>query len=154
VLHLAFWTAAWIDLGAVLALALLGVRQIRRGAWRAHRRSMLGAALLVGLFLVAYLLKVQWLGHEDLAAWTGAQRWVLRVHEAGIAAMLLGGALAGWRAWRFRDTLPRGPQLPAGDERSRERAGHRLAGRVAVAGAALAWLTAALLLAGMYARGA
>lgn len=149
--HLAFWTAAWIDLGAVALLALLGRQQIRRGAWRAHRRSMLAATTLVGLFLVAYLLKVWLVGHEDLSAWSPMQIWVLRIHEVGIAAMLGGGLYAGWRAFRFRASLPAGPQLPAHDEGSPGRAGHRWAGRVAVAGAVLAWLSAAGMLAGMFA---
>lgn len=150
--HLVFWSAALLDLAAVAGLALLGVWQIRRGAWRAHRRCMLGAAALVGVFLAAYVLKVRWLGPEELASWSGFQIAVLRVHELGIAAMLGGGLYAGYRAFRFRATLPTEPLLPAEDPASRQRVGHRRAGRVAVAGATLAWLTAALMLAGMYAR--
>ena len=144
--RLLFWTLALADLSAVLLLALLGLRHIRRGVWRSHRRCMLAAGSLIGLFLVAYLLKVQWLGHEDLDAWSGGLVLVLRVHEVGIAAMLGGGAYAGWRAFRFRHALPDGPQLPAAAFASPP---HRWAGRVAVAGTALAWATALLLLAGM-----
>jgi hypothetical protein len=64
--------------------------------------------------------------------------------------MLLGGAVAGFRAWRFRHRLgpdfelPEGP-LPGG-------ALHRRAGRVAAVGAALGFLTAVGVLAGMFAR--
>ncbi len=142
-----FWTAALADLSLVLLLALLGLRQIRRGAWRAHRRCMLSAAALIGIFLAAYLLKVQWLGHENVAAWSPGLVLVLRIHELGIAAMLGGGLYAGWRAFRFRHSLPDGPLLRADPAASGLRLSHRWAGRVAVAGAALAWATALRLLA-------
>jgi uncharacterized membrane protein YozB (DUF420 family) len=141
---------ALLDLGAVVVLALLGVRQIRHGHWRAHRNFMLAATALVVGFLGAYLLKLHWMGHEDVASWSPFQVGVLRVHEVGIAAMLLGGAFAGYRAWRFRWGLPPGDRLLPLAERPPERTSHLWAGRVAVAGAALAWLTAALLLAGMF----
>lgn len=144
--RLLFWTLALADLTAVLLLALLGLRHIRRGAWRSHRRCMIGAGCLIGFFLLAYLLKVQWLGHEELGAWSEGLVLVLRIHEVGIAAMLSGGTYAGWRAFRFRQSLPEGPQLPAAAFASPP---HRWAGRVAVAGTALAWATAVLLLVGM-----
>ena len=148
-MSLVFWTAAWIDLGAVVVLALLGLRHIRRGAWHAHRRCMLAAASLVACFLVAYLLKVQWLGHEDVASWSAFRVAVLRVHEVGIAAMLGGGLYAGYRAWRFRAGLPAADALPPVDPAAGERVGHRWAGRIALAGTGLAWATAVLMLIGM-----
>ncbi len=150
---LAFWTGSLLNLGVILALALWAVQAIRRGRWRQHRRLMLWAIALVGVFLVAYLTKVALLGHEDRSAWSPLDVTVLRVHEACIAAMLAGGAYAGFRALRFRRGLPDAPTLPPADPRSSERGGHRAAGRIAVAGAAGAWLTAAWMLAGMYARG-
>ena len=143
-----FWSAAFADLTAVLVLGLLGLRRIRAGEWRAHRNRMLAASALIGVFLIAYLLKVQWIGHEDLSRWSSFQIAVLRIHEIGIAAMLGGGAYAGYRAWRFRTTLPAGPLLTDGAGAA-DRSAHRWAGRVALVGTALAWATAALLLIGM-----
>ncbi len=146
---LVFWTFALLDLSAVFALAVLGLRRIRRGEWRDHRNRMLAAVALVVGFLVAYLLKVQWLGHEDLASWSLFRVVVLRVHECGIAAMLGGGLYAGYCAWRFRRTLPAGGVLGDNDPAPPERVAHRRAGRVAVSGIAVAWTTAVVMLAGM-----
>jgi uncharacterized membrane protein YozB (DUF420 family) len=144
----AFWALALVDLSAVLILALLGLRRIRRGEWRAHRMRMLTGVALVAGFLVAYVGKVRWLGHEDLGSWSAFQVAVLRVHELGIAAMLGGGLAAGWCAFRFRGTLPAGGRL--GDEpATASRVLHRRAGRVALAGIGVAWATAVLLLLGM-----
>jgi uncharacterized membrane protein YozB (DUF420 family) len=144
-----FWTLALLDLSAVVLLALFGLRRIRHGQWRGHRNRMLAAVALVVGFLVAYALKLQLLGHEDLASWSPFRVAVLRVHELGIAAMLGGGLYAGYRAFRFRRTLPAKAVLPADDPASRQRVAHRWAGRIAIAGAAVAWITAVAMLAGM-----
>jgi uncharacterized membrane protein YozB (DUF420 family) len=150
--HLSFWTGAQIILGGVMLCAVLGWRSIRNKQLRAHKRFMLGAALLIATFLVAYLLKLSFLGREDFAAWTVAEVWVLRIHELCIAAMLLGGGYAGWKALRFRGSLPKGPLLPPEADPVRGRVLHRRAGRVAVVASVLAFGTALFVLAGMISR--
>jgi putative membrane protein len=148
---LLFWCAALANLGAIVLSAATGVRAVRRGDVRTHRRRMLTSAALVGLFLVAYLLKVALLGREDRSLWSGLDRAVLYVHELCVAAMLGGGGYAAWRALAFRArlgpalALPRDGVLPG-------RELHRRAGWVAVVGAALAFVTAGGVLAGMFAR--
>lgn len=148
---LLYWTGAFANLGLIAACALLGVRHIRRGEVAGHRRMMLAATSLVGLFLVSYLLKVGLLGREDRSAWSALDLGVLYVHELCIAAMLIGGALAGHRAWRFRAGL--GPRPPTAQERSRDHLLHRRSGWVALVGCLLGLVTAFGILAGMYARG-
>ena len=149
---LLYWTGALVNLLVIVGCVGFGVRAIRRGELRRHRRLMLAAASLVGLFLVSYVFKVAVLGKEDRSLWTGVDYAVLYVHELCIAAMLLGGGIAAFRAWRFRAALGAGPGLPpepvpGGDA-------HRRAGWIAVVGAALAFVTAAGVLAGMFARAA
>jgi uncharacterized membrane protein YozB (DUF420 family) len=147
---LAFWCAALANLGLILVFAALAVRAVRRGDVRAHRRRMLTAAALVGLFLVSYLVKVAVLGREDRSLWSAFDRAVLYVHETCVAAMLGGGIFAGIRAWRFRARL--GPALALPRESLPGRVPHRRAGWIALVGAALAFVTAGGVLAGMFAR--
>ncbi len=150
---LAYWTWALANLLAVVACVGFGVRRIRAGDVRTHRRLMLAASALVGLFLVSYLVKVAALGKEDRSLWTTADYAILYTHEACIAVMLVGGALAGWRAWRFRRAVGDGP-LPDRHSRARDRVWHRRAGWAAVAACVLSFATAAAVLAGMYRRAA
>jgi uncharacterized membrane protein YozB (DUF420 family) len=147
---LLYWSGALLNLGAMLVCVALGVRRVRRGDVAGHRRMMLAAAGLVGLFFVSYALKLALLGKEDRSLWTGFDHAVLYVHELCVTAMLLGGGLAGFRAWRFRDRLGPGFELPEGALPGG--ALHRRAGRVAALGAALGFVTAAGVLAGMFAR--
>jgi len=150
--RLAFWTVAFVDLVAAAALAVRGVALARRGELVRHARSMRAAALLVALFLAAYVGKLALLGREALATWSPAAIGVLRFHELCVLAMLLAGGAA----------LALGRRLARGAPLAREAAGsaapsptrrlHRLAGRTAVGGAVLGAATAALVLAGMYAR--
>src|SRR5262245_2991075 len=148
---LIFWCVALANLGAIVSFAVTGVMAVRRGDVRTHRRRMLTSASLVGFFLASYLVKVAVLGREDRSLWTALDRSVLYVHETFVAAMLLGGGYAAWRAWQFRArlgpalVLPRDGMLPG-------RAPHRRAGWIAVIGAALAFVTAGGVLAGMFAR--
>lgn len=150
---LAFWCAALVNLGALLACAATGVRAIRRGDVRTHHRRMLTSAALVGLFLVSYVVKVALLGREDRSLWSALDRGVLYLHETCIAAMLGGGGYAAWRALAFRArlgpelALPRDGVLPG-------RRVHRRAGWIALVGAALAFVTAGGVLAGMFGRAA
>jgi arylsulfatase A-like enzyme/uncharacterized membrane protein YozB (DUF420 family) len=147
---LLYWTGALVNLGVILACVMGGVRAVRRGEVRRHRRLMLSGTALVGLFFVSYALKVAVLGKEDRSLWTGLDYAVLYVHELCITAMLLAGAYAGFRAWRFRGKLGPALELPA--EPLPGGSGHRRAGWTAAVGAVLAFVTAGGVLAGMFAR--
>jgi uncharacterized membrane protein YozB (DUF420 family) len=149
---LLYWTAAFANMLAVLALAMVGVRAVRRGQVLLHRRCMLLASGLVIGFIVSYLFKVALLGREELERWDAASVTVLRVHELCVFTMLLAGVAAGSRAFAMRrDPIVRGTPttLP---RNSGLRVWHRRAGWTAVTSALLGVLTAALVLAGMYGR--
>ncbi|MFP6654758.1 MAG: DUF420 domain-containing protein [Myxococcota bacterium] len=149
---LLFWTAAIVDLGTVCLFAMLGVRYARRGEMARHKQSMKIASLLVVAFLVSYLLKVQFLGREELSAWTSFDVWVLRIHELFVFQMLSGGTVAWIMGRKLLVTRlfthdPKDP-LPA----PRTRRIHRIAGRTAVIGSVLAFVMALGVLAGMVQR--
>jgi len=137
-----FWSAALANMAAMVLLVAVGIVQIRRGRVAAHRRCMQAACVLVALFLAAYLGKRLLLGAEELASWSPAARWNLRIHELFVTAMLLSGGRAlflGRRLARSRRLTgrPEDPPPAAGLERR-----HRRAGRVAAVCAALGLLTA------------
>ncbi|HEY5656970.1 MAG TPA: DUF420 domain-containing protein [Myxococcota bacterium] len=144
---LVYWTLAFANLGVIAACLWVAVRRVRRRDVRGHRRMMLTASALVGLFLLSYVLKVILLGREDLARWTPLERALLYGHELCVATALVSGCAAGICAWRFRRRL-------AGDaQRSlRTRRAHRRAGRAAVVSCLLSLATAACILITMYAR--
>jgi uncharacterized membrane protein YozB (DUF420 family) len=147
-----YWSAALVNMVAVAGLAGWGVRCARRGELARHARAMRAAALLVGLFLLSYLLKLAFLGREALGEWSPLALWTLRVHELCVLVMLVGGATAlalGRRLRRSRRFTRDDADPPAPASLLRR---HRLAGRSALAGAILGAATAALVLGGMYAR--
>jgi uncharacterized membrane protein YozB (DUF420 family) len=147
---LAFWTAAFANMLLAAALALRGVALARRGELRRHARCMRAASLFVALFLAAYAAKLAWLGREVRTAWSPAALHLLHVHELCVLAMLLAGAAAlvlGRRLAANRLLEGGAPEAPA-----RTRQLHRRLGRAAVGSAVLGAATAALVLAGMYAR--
>jgi uncharacterized membrane protein YozB (DUF420 family) len=149
----AYWTLAFANMTAIAALAVAGVRSARRGELARHARAMRAAALLVALFLLSYVAKLALLGREALDAWSPAALGVLRFHELCVLVMLLAGSLALGLGTRFRATRAvsgSAADPPAPPRRVRV---HRLAGRAALAGALLGAASAALVLAGMYARG-
>ncbi|HVP31174.1 MAG TPA: DUF420 domain-containing protein [Myxococcota bacterium] len=143
--RLVYWSAAFANMVVIVALALVGVASARRGAIARHRRCMLAASVLVGLFVVSYVVKLAVLGREALSTWDPAAVWTLRVHELCVFTMLAAGATAGLRAWRLR-------AAPLAPEHAIVRGAHRRAGWTAVAAACLGVATAAAVLAGMYAR--
>jgi len=149
---LIYWTGALLNMALVAGVAVQGVRQIRRGEVARHRRSMLTAIALVLAFIASYVLKLAWLGREHLETWSTASVRTLQLHELCIAAMLLGGGFALYRSFALRRTrlVTRHAEDPEPDP-AIVRA-HRLAGRIAVGGALLGWLTAAFVLVGMYGR--
>ena len=149
---LLYWAGAFVNLALIVTLALRGLRQVRRGDVAAHRRSMLAGALLVGAFLVSYVLKLIWLGREDLSLWSRFHVYNLRFHETCILLMLLAGGLAltrarAMRGRRQRTRDPADSLAPASTVRW-----HRNAGRTAVLASIVALLTAAAILAGMIGR--
>jgi uncharacterized membrane protein YozB (DUF420 family) len=150
---LIFWTGALLNMALVVFLGARGVLLVRRGEVERHRRSMIAAGVLVIAFLIAYVAKLALLGGEDLGLWSPAARGVLYFHETCIAAMLIGGATAGRRAWKLRHTRrvtgdPADP--PAAPDGFRL---HRRAGRLAMIAAVLGVLSATVMLGGMYSRG-
>jgi len=151
---LLYWTAALANLAVIVVCMGLGVRCIRRGALRAHTRAMGAATALVGLFLLSYLVKLALLGREDRSGWSGAELALLYAHELCIAALLGGGGAALLRGRRLRARLGAHVQRLAPGAALPGAAAHRRAGRIACAGGALGLLTAAAVLARMYARAA
>ncbi|HYB13578.1 MAG TPA: DUF420 domain-containing protein [Myxococcota bacterium] len=150
--RLLYWTAAFANMLLIVVLGLLGVRAVRRGRVRQHRRCMLVASGLVIGFLGSYLLKVALLGREELERWDAASVIVLRIHELCVFTMLLGGIAAASRAFAMRrDPIVRGTPTSLPRD-SGLRMWHRRAGWTALTGALLGVVTAALVLAGMYGR--
>jgi uncharacterized membrane protein YozB (DUF420 family) len=151
--NLTFWSAALINLLAIAALVATGIRSIRRGYLARHRRCMKTAAALVGSFLGIYPLKLLCLGRERLPEWSGQDLAVLRIHEACVFAMIIGGGIAltlSRKMHRDRNQLIQLPDAPLASSRTLRR--HRRAGWIAAIGAGLALLTAAMVLVGMYER--
>lgn len=146
----AYWTGALVNMAVVFGLLLAGALAIRRGRVRLHRRFMLTAAALVGLFLLSYVGKLALLGREQLEFWSRSYVWTLRFHEACVAGLVIGGGVAIYQAVELnliaRESSPPGTRLPDGIHR------HRRAGWTAIIGAGLGILSAAYVLQGMYAR--
>jgi putative membrane protein len=150
--NLVYWTAALANLAVIVGCGSRGVRAIRRGEVRTHRRMMLVSTALVALFLVSYLLKVAWLGKEDRSAWTALDHAILYTHEMCIAAMLVAGGIALFRALRFQAQLLPGWSIPLGRDALPGGEQHRRAGRIAVWSGVLAFVTAIGVWAGMLLR--
>ncbi len=149
---LVYWSAALANLAVIVACGARGVRAIRRGEVRTHRRLMLVSSALVALFLVSYLAKVAWLGKEDRSAWTALDHAILYTHETCIAAMLIAGGYALFRGWRFQPLLRPDWVIPPGADSLPGRERHRRAGSVAKWSGALAFVTAIGVWAGMLLR--
>jgi uncharacterized membrane protein YozB (DUF420 family) len=149
---LLFWTGAFLNMGVIVGLAARGVVARRRGAMASHRRSMGIGALLVLLFIASYIFKLLLLGREDLAAWSSVDLWTLRIHELCVLAMVVAGAIAAWRGRKLAPTRnnTRSPEDPVAPPKLAR--GHRLAGWAAVVSVVFGFLTAGMVLAGMYRR--
>jgi uncharacterized membrane protein YozB (DUF420 family) len=150
--RLLYWTAAQLNLTAIVGLVVLGVQRIRQGQPEAHRRCMLSAASLVALFLVSYLFKLAFLGHEDLDSWSQGDVRLLQLHEVCVMLMVVSGsaALVLGRSLRHSRIFTRDPADASADAATLRR--HRIAGRAAIAGALFGWALAGLVLLGMYGR--
>ena len=136
----------------VLAVALTGVRQVRRGEVAKHKRSMALAGILVAAFLVSFLVKSAFLGREDFALWSAFHVNNLRVHETFVLFMLVAALVAVNRARRMKDsynvTRDRSA-APAPEEVVRW---HRRAGWTAIVCGGFGFATAVVVLAGMIGR--
>lgn len=149
---LLFWCWSLANMALVVGLGVRGWRAIRANRIQEHRRAMRAAGGFVVAFLVAYLLKRAFLGSEDLSVWSAAARGNLYVHETFVTTMLLAGVAAfalGRRLARTRRVTQDADDPPAPRELT---ARHRLAGRIALACAALGFATACGILGGMLAR--
>lgn len=147
-----FWTGAFANMSLVVLLMVIAVRSIRAGNVARHKRAMLTAMALIVGFLLAYLMKVVFLGREDLSVWSAVAVRTLYFHEACVMTMLLGGSFALTRAWRLRNSriVTGRPQDPPASAPTLK--WHRRAGWTGVAGGVLGFVTAAFVLAGFYAR--
>lgn len=150
--NLFFWSAALTDLGVVVFCTFTGVRRIRAKDVAGHRRMMYTAISLVVLFLASYVVKVGMLGREEKLEWTPFDFTILYIHELCVTTMLIGGALAIYRAAKFRAGLGPNLKLPPDTDPLQGLERHRRAGWVAVVGSVLGFLTAIGVLAGMFAR--
>ncbi len=130
----AFWTFAILNMAAAFTAAAIGIRHIRAGRIAQHRTLMRTSAVLVGLFVAAYGVKIFTLGRENLSAWSFAEVAILRIHEAFIFTFLV----AGGRAFYLAN------QAAGAGPGSGIRTSHRLAGRIAMIAFSLALLTAGL----------
>jgi hypothetical protein len=147
-----YWTGALLNMGVIVGLAAWGVRARRQGDILRHRRLMLGGIGLVLAFIGSYVVKLTFLGRENLDSWSPADLWTLRIHELCILTMVIAGGIAAWRGRRLAHTrnathVPDDPPAPP-----KLTSGHRAAGWTAVAAVVLGFLTAGRVLAGMYQR--
>lgn len=147
-----YWSLALVNMALVVGCLWRGVLAIRRHEVARHRRFMLTAVTLVALFIVSYVFKLALLGREALELWSAREVWVLRFHEACIAAMLLGGGTALTLALRLGLPIEDPSSRPEPERvRARIRLHHR-AGWTAVSAATLGIASAAAVLFGMFAR--
>lgn len=149
---LVFWTAALVNLGIICAMAILGVRCVRRGEIARHRQAMKLAGWLVLAFLLSYVLKVGLIGREDRSLWSSLDLWILRFHEIFVVIMLIAGASAWRKSRRLVATrsVTRDARDPEADPKVLR--AHKRAGWAAVLSALAGFALAAVVLAGMYAR--
>jgi len=141
----------------IVGLGLAGLRQIAQRRYETHRRLMLASAWLVVAFVLSYGVKLLTLGREALETWEPSYVHMLRLHELCVAAMVLGGALAIWKALQLG--LPRDRGEPPArrhphpvSQVSRGIRLHRRAGFIALGSASFGLLTAAYVLFGMWSR--
>lgn len=145
-----FWLYAFALTAAIIAVAAIGVRHARKGNYQTHRARMNAVCWMVLVFVLSYVLKVAFLGKEDLDTWETGYVVTLRVHESFIAIMLVCGGYTRLLAHRFRRSLD---ATRIQSEFAAMRRRHRLLGRVAIVAAIAAMATATALIVGMMQRG-
>jgi len=147
--NLAFWIYAFCTLSAIVLLTGLGVRAVRRGDAPRHRRFMLATVVVVGVFLLAYAVKLIVLGREDKSDWSAGYLVALYVHETLVLTMLVtgGGAVAIGRR-----IFPRFVSGDVGEPESIARRRHARLGRICLGAAVMALVLGAIVLWGMLVR--
>jgi len=147
-----YWTGAWLNFSVLFVFAALAMRRVKAGDAVSHRRYMIASAWLVLLFLASYGVKLALLGREDMSVWSARDVNVLRFHETCVLIMCLGGAISLWLGRRLRSTrsFTREREDPVAGSRLVRT--HRIAGRAAVIGAFLGWVSAFFVLVGMFQR--
>ncbi len=149
---LAFWTAALVNLFVIVVLVSVGIFHIRQGRVAIHRRCMKISASLVAGFLGSYVLKLTFLGREQLSVWSSGAVSNLRLHEVCVLTMVVAGSVALFRARQMRATrnVTHAPDDPIAPEATVR--WHHRAGWSAAVGAGLGFATAVFVLAGMFQR--
>lgn len=147
-----YWTFAFLNMGLVVGAGFYGIAQLRAGNPGRHRAMMIVATCLVLGFIISYVFKLYFLGREDLSVWSRSAVWVLRFHETCVLSMVVGGGL-GLR-WSKQLRRTRSFSLNSADPMADSTIVHRhhRAGQVALTGASLGFISAGIVLAGMYAR--
>ena len=143
---LIFWVFAYFLMFGLLATAIIAVRFARLGKLDAHAKWMNITVFLVILFVLSYGGKLLFLGRESLEIWEPAYVIVLRIHEFFIALMLIFGTLARLRARSFKRPLEKT------NEQNNQRKNHKKWGKIALISTGCGWLTAGILLYGMFDR--
>lgn len=146
---LLFWLYAFLLTCTIMVAATKGIASARRGAYDQHRIWMNRAGSLIVAFVLSYVLKVIFLGKEDLDTWANVYVVILRIHESFIGLMLICGGYARLLARKFQHTIN---DHPLNDRWQRMRRRHAILGKISVAAAAAALLTASGLIIGMLQR--
>ena len=135
-------------------LLLVGNQQliVLEALLQLYADALLAGAFLIVAFVGSYLLKLAFLGREDLSTWSAMHVQNLRVHETCVLLMIVAGVVALTRARRMRGSRER-TQNPADHPAPASTvAWHHRAGWASVVAAMAGLATAAGILAGMYAR--
>lgn len=147
--NLLFWTGALVNIWLIVAIACSGIAKVRAGDEASHQKRMVFAGGLVVLFVLAYGGKLWFLGREDLDPWQAWSVILLRIHEAFVLAMIVGGARAATLAFKVKGFEKKTPQ----DAQCQVlRAAHRKAGKFTFVSSLGGAITATGVLLGMYLR--
>jgi len=110
---LLFWTGALVNMWLIVAISYLGIAKVRAGDEDGHQKRMLAAGGLVFLFVMAYGLKLVFLGREDLGQWEQWAVTLLRIHELFIFGMIAGGVRAIMLITKVRKLEAQTPDDPS-----------------------------------------
>ena len=147
-LNLFFWNSAFLLFSLQLLIGFRGAYYACIGNWQKHHRFMNQASFLVIVFLIGYSFKVLLLGKENKSLWNPADFLVFYAHEAFVFIMISAGVGAQIFARRF---LGSRPYIKSHTSKLLRRT-HTNLGRIALVSASFAWITAGLILFGMFKR--
>ncbi len=149
--RLIFWLYAMVLTCGIIGCAFVGISHARNGRYQLHRLWMNASSWIIVGFVGSYILKVIFLGKEDLQTWDSFYVVTLRIHEFFIAVMLGCGGFARYLAHQFRHTLDE-TQLSTHWRKKRDT--HKKLGKLSIYGACAALITACALIVGMLQRAA